>query len=203
MYPVYTLPENYRERLTPTATITVILKPDKDATEIENYKPISMMNTNAKIFNKISANRIQQHISKIRHHGQVGFIPGMQGFFNITNLSMWYTILTNWNIKNHMIISMEKGKPLTKFNIHLWYKNPPGSRERRNIFQYNKNHIQQIHSKHFPQWWTTESFSSKDSNKARVSTRITTMHHSFGSPSHSQLRRKNKGIKGFRLEEKK
>ena len=88
MYPVYTLPENYRERLTPTATITVIRKPDKDATEIENYKPISMMNTNDKILNKISANRIQQHISKIRHHGQVGFIPGMQGFFNITNLSM-------------------------------------------------------------------------------------------------------------------
>ena len=66
MYPVYTLPENYRERLTPTATITVIRKPDKDATEIENYKPISMMNTNDKILNKISANSNNNgHIQKL------------------------------------------------------------------------------------------------------------------------------------------
>ena len=56
------------------ATITLIPKPDKDATKKENY---------AKILKKILANKIQQHIKKVIHHDQMGFIPGMQGFFNI------------------------------------------------------------------------------------------------------------------------
>ena len=100
------------------------------------------MNIDAKFLNKSLANRIQKHIKKIIYHDQVCLISGLQGFFNIHKSINVIHHINKLKDKNYMIISINAVKAFDKIQHPFMIKkkkNPPETRNRRNIPQHNKN----------------------------------------------------------------
>jgi hypothetical protein len=119
-------------------SITLIPKPSKDASIKESFMLISMMNRGANILKKILPNKIQQHIKKIIHHGQVGFTPGIQEWFNIYKIIYVIQLINkNQGEKPHYHLSRCR-KNLWQNSTFFSDKSSKETRNSRNILQDNK-----------------------------------------------------------------
>lgn len=104
------------------ASIILILKPDKDTARKEYYRPISLMNIDTKVLNKILANLIQEHVKKIMHHDQVGLISVMPRCFDMCKSINVINHINKMKDKNCTIISIDAENAFDKLQRPVMIK---------------------------------------------------------------------------------
>ena len=172
-------------------SIILIRKPDNDITKKENYRPISLMNIDGKLLNKILTNQIQHYIKRIIHHDQVGFILRKQGSFNTCKPVNMIHYINKMKDKNHMIVSLVEEKTFGKIQYPFMIKsfNKVGI---EGMFFNIKKTIYDKSTANIILNSEKLSVSSKIRNKTRMPTVAAFIQHSIGSPSHSSSIRKKK-----------